>query len=132
MVKSNTDALGIIFPNAYDSLIPEMVTQRAMASIPFGGRYRMIDFVLSSFANAGISNVSIIVKQNYHSLMDHLGSGREWDLTRKRGGLVSALGVRPEEDITLAVAPRSECGALYRLERGGALRAFPAREASLC
>lgn len=87
MVKSNTDALGIIFPNAYDSLIPEMVTQRTMASIPFGGRYRMIDFVLSSFANAGISNVSIIVKQNYHSLMDHLGSGREWDLTRKRGGL---------------------------------------------
>ena len=51
MVKSNTDALGIIFPNAYDSLIPEMVTQRTMASIPFGGRYRMIDFVLSSFAN---------------------------------------------------------------------------------
>ena len=45
---------------------------------------------------------------------------------------LSALGVRPEEDITLAVAPRSECGALYRLERGGALRAFPAREASLC
>lgn len=87
MVKSNTDALGIIFPNAYDSLIPEMVTQRTMASIPFGGRYRMIDFVLSSFANAGISNVSIIVKQNYHSLMDHLGSGREWDLTRKNGGL---------------------------------------------
>ena len=87
MVKSNTDALGIIFPNAYDSLIPEMVTQRTMASIPFGGRYRMIDFVLSSFANAGISNISIIVKQNYHSLMDHLGSGREWDLTRKRGGL---------------------------------------------
>ena len=87
MVKSNTDALGIIFPNAHDSLIPEMVTHRTMASIPFGGRYRMIDFVLSSFANAGISNISIIVKQNYHSLMDHLGSGREWDLTRKRGGL---------------------------------------------
>ena len=87
MVKSNTDALGIVFPNASDSLIPEMVTQRTMASIPFGGRYRMIDFVLSSFANAGISNISIIVKQNYHSLMDHLGSGREWDLTRKRGGL---------------------------------------------
>ena len=45
---------------------------------------------------------------------------------------LSALGVRPEDDITLAVAPRSECGALYQLERGGALRAFPAREASLC
>lgn len=87
MVKSNTEALGIIFPNAYDNLIPELVTRRTMASIPFGGRYRMIDFMLSSMANAGVSNVSIIVKRNYHSLMDHVGTGREWDLSRKRGGL---------------------------------------------
>ena len=56
-------------------------------SIPFGGRYRLIDFTLSSMANAGIDNVSVIVRKNYHSLMDHLGAGREWDLTRKRGGL---------------------------------------------
>lgn len=87
MVRSTADALGIIFPNAYDNLIPELVTERTMASIPFGGRYRVIDFILSSLANSGISNVSIVVKQNYHSLMDHLGTGREWDLTRKRGGL---------------------------------------------
>ena len=87
MVKSNTDALGVIFPNAHDSLVPELVAERTMASVPFGGRYRLIDFVLSSMVNSGISNVSIVVKQNYHSLMDHLGSGREWDLTRKRGGL---------------------------------------------
>ena len=87
MVKSNTDALGIIFPNAHDSLVQELVAERTMASVPFGGRYRLIDFVLSSMVNFGISNVSIVVKQNYHSLMDHLGSGREWDLTRKRGGL---------------------------------------------
>lgn len=58
-----------------------------MASIPFAGRYRMIDFVLSNMANAGVDNVSVIVRKNYHSLMDHLGAGREWDLTRKRGGL---------------------------------------------
>ena len=87
MVKSNTDALGIIFPNASDSLVPEMVTDRTMASIPFGGRYRLVDFMLSSMVNSGISNVSLVVKQNYHSLMDHLGTGREWDLSRKRGGL---------------------------------------------
>ena len=87
MVKSNNDALGIIFPNAHDTLVPELVTTRTMASVPFAGRYRMIDFVLSSMANSGISNVSIVVKQNYHSLMDHLGTGREWDLSRKRGGL---------------------------------------------
>jgi len=58
-----------------------------MASIPFASRYRLIDFILSSMVNSGIDNVSIIVRQNYHSLMDHLGSGREWDLTRKNGGL---------------------------------------------
>lgn len=87
MVKSNVDALGIIFPNAYDNLIPEMIANRTMASIPFGGRYRLIDFVLSDFAHSGISNVSIMVKRNYRSLMDHLSDGREWDLARKHGGL---------------------------------------------
>ena len=87
MVKSNTDALGIIFPNAHDSLVQELVAERTMASVPFGGRYRLVDFVLSSMVNSGISNVSIVVKQNYHSLMDHLGSGKAWDLSRKREGL---------------------------------------------
>ena len=58
-----------------------------MASIPFAGRYRMVDFILSSMANCGIDNISMIVRNNYHSLMDHLGSGREWDLVRKKGGL---------------------------------------------
>jgi glucose-1-phosphate adenylyltransferase len=58
-----------------------------MASIPFAGRYRLIDFLLSSMVHSGISNVSVIVRKNYHSLMDHLGTGREWDLVRKNGGL---------------------------------------------
>lgn len=87
MVNSNIDALGIIFPNSYDDLVPELVADRLMASIPFAGRYRMIDFILSSMVNCGIDNVSVIVRKNYHSLLDHLGSGREWDLTRKNGGL---------------------------------------------
>lgn len=87
MVNSNTDALSIIFPNSYDDIVPELVIERSMASIPFAGRYRMIDFILSSMVNSGIDNVSVIVRKNYHSLMDHLGSGREWDLTRKNGGL---------------------------------------------
>ena len=87
MVKSNVNALGIIFPNSYDNMVPELVTERLMASIPFAGRYRMIDFILSSMVSSGIDNISIIVRNNYHSLMDHLGSGREWDLTRKNGGL---------------------------------------------
>lgn len=87
MVNSNANALGIIFPNSYDSLVPELVAERLMASIPFASRYRMVDFVLSSMVNSGIDNVSIIVRKNYHSLMDHLGSGRAWDLVRKSGGL---------------------------------------------
>ena len=87
MVKSNTSALGIIFPNSYDHLVPELVNVRLMASIPFASRYRLIDFSLSSMANNGIDNISVMVNNNYHSLMDHLGSGREWDLVRKNGGL---------------------------------------------
>ncbi len=87
MVNSKTSALGIIFPNYYDHLVPELVNVRLMASIPFASRYRMIDFILSSMANCDINNISIMVNNNYHSLMDHLGSGREWDLVRKNGGL---------------------------------------------
>ncbi len=85
---NNAKALGIIFPNMHDHNIPELVAHRTMASIPFGGRYRMIDFCLSGMASAGMQNVGVIARQNYQSLMDHLGSGREWDLSRKRGGLV--------------------------------------------
>ena len=87
MLSQNNNALGIIFPNSYDNTVPELVTERAMASIPFAGRYRMVDFVLSSMANCGISNVSVVVRKNYHSLMDHLGTGREWDMARRHGGL---------------------------------------------
>lgn len=88
MVNSNSDsAMGILFPNSYDSLVPELVSERLMASIPFASRYRLVDFLLSSMVNCGIDNISFIVKRNYHSLMDHLGAGREWDLTRKNGGL---------------------------------------------
>lgn len=87
MVNANANALGIIFPNIYDKLVPELTSERLMASIPFGSRYRMIDFLLSSMVNCGIDNISILVRENYFSLLDHLGSGREWDLTRKNGGL---------------------------------------------
>lgn len=61
MVNLNADALGIIFPNSYDTLVPELVSKRLMASIPFAGRYRMVDFILSSMVNSGIGNVSILV-----------------------------------------------------------------------
>jgi len=83
----NNEALGVIFPNSYDGLVPELVKERLMASIPFASRYRLVDFVISSMARAGIDNISLIARENYLSLMDHLGSGREWDLARKNGGL---------------------------------------------
>lgn len=87
MVNSNIDALAIIFPNSYDSQIPELCSERLMASIPFASRYRIIDFLLSSMVNCGVDNVSVLVRKNYRSLMKHLNAGREWDLTRKNGGL---------------------------------------------
>ena len=87
MMNANKSALGIIFPNSHDALVPDLVNVRLMASIPFASRYRLIDFILSSMTICGINNVSLMVRNNYHSLMDHLGSGREWDLVRKNGGL---------------------------------------------
>ena len=77
---NNEEALGIHFPNSYDALLPELVTERLMASNPFAGRYRLSDFIISSMVHSGMDNISLIVKQNYHSLMDHLGSGQEFDL----------------------------------------------------
>ena len=87
MINSNSNALGLIFPNTYDAMVPSLANVRLMASIPFASRYRLIDFVLSSMSNCGIDNIAMMVNRNYHSLTDHLGSGREWDLVRKNGGL---------------------------------------------
>ncbi len=84
---ATNNVLGIIFANAYDSTIPEITALRAMGSVPFAGRYRLIDLPLSSMVNAGITNVGVITKSNYRSLMDHLGSGKAWDLSRKNEGL---------------------------------------------
>jgi glucose-1-phosphate adenylyltransferase len=79
--------MGLLFPNMGDEMLGEMTTLRAMGSAPFGGRYRLIDFALSNMVNAGISKVGVITKKNYNSLMDHLGSGKAWDLSRKQQGL---------------------------------------------
>ncbi|MBR2498211.1 MAG: glucose-1-phosphate adenylyltransferase subunit GlgD [Clostridia bacterium] len=81
-------AVGIIFSNIHDHNVPELARIRTLGSIPFGGRYRLIDFPLSNMVNSGIDTVGIITKSNYQSLMDHVGSGKDWDLTRKDGGLI--------------------------------------------
>ena len=80
--------LGIVFSNIYDDFFGEMTRNRTVASLPFGGRYRLIDFVLSNMSNSGIYQVGLITKYNYRSLMDHLGSCAEWDLNRKNERLV--------------------------------------------
>lgn len=81
-------AMGIIFSNIYDSSLGELTNHRTVASLPFGGRYRQIDFALSDMSNSGIYNIGIITKYNYRSLMDHLGTCSAWDLNRKNEGVV--------------------------------------------
>lgn len=80
-------ALGVIFSNIHSDTIDELTQRRTLASVPFGGRYRLIDFALSNMVNANISKVGVIAKRNYQSLMDHIGSGKDWDLSRRNGGV---------------------------------------------
>lgn len=81
------DAMGIIYTTKDDLSLRELTTQRAVAALPVAGRYRVVDFVLSNLVNSGVRNVGVITQRNYHSLMDHLGSGKEWDLHTRNNGL---------------------------------------------
>ncbi len=80
--------LGIIFSNLHDKSIPELTKDRTMASVPFGCRYRLVDFPLSNMVNADINHIGVITHYNYSSLMKHLSTGKEWDLARNYKGLV--------------------------------------------
>lgn len=80
--------VGVIFSSINEENVPELTKVRSMGSIPYGGRYRLVDFALSNMVNSGITTVGMITKNNYQSLMDHLGSGKYWDLARKEGGLI--------------------------------------------
>lgn len=80
-------AFGLIYTGESNMQLRELTYSRSIAAVPFAGRYRCIDFILSSLVNSGITNIGIITQKNYHSLMDHVGSGKEWDLHRKRDGL---------------------------------------------
>ncbi len=78
---------GLIFSNIHDSSLPELTARRTMASVPFGCRYRLIDFPLSNMVNSGISKIGVVAHNNYQSLMDHIGTGKDWDLARRSGGI---------------------------------------------
>lgn len=81
------DFHGIIFAYRAAPALGELVSRRTAASLPFCGRYRLINFPLSSMMNAGIRDVGVIMQRDYQSLLDHLGSGKPWDMSRKDRGL---------------------------------------------
>ena len=93
---------GIIFSNLHDKELPLLTNKRTTGAVPFGGRYRLIDFPLSAMVHAGLSHISVIAHHNYQSLMEHIGSGKDWDLARHTGGVrivppYSAAFANPEE-----------------------------------
>lgn len=79
--------MGLINLHESDELLREITGYRPLGAIPFAGRYRLIDFILSNLINSGITNVGILAVGNSRSLMDHIRSGKEWDLARKKDGL---------------------------------------------
>ncbi len=80
-------AAGIIFSNLNNSTLSRLTSDRTVAAIPFACRYRLIDFCLSNMVNANISNINIVVNYNHRSLVEHLGSGKDWDLARRGSGI---------------------------------------------
>ena len=101
------DVFGLIYTGESSMQLRDLTYSRSVAAVPFAGRYRCIDFIMSNLVNTGISNVGIIAQKNYHSLMDHLGSGREWDLARKHGGL-NIVPPFAERTVTKIYAGRME------------------------
>jgi len=81
------DAMGLILADSNNITIGELTKPRALAAVPFAGRYRIVDFMLSNMVNSGIISVGILASNKYRSLMDHLGNGAAWDLSRKNKGL---------------------------------------------
>ncbi|MBR0373181.1 MAG: glucose-1-phosphate adenylyltransferase subunit GlgD [Mogibacterium sp.] len=96
------NAFGLIFADSYDVALDKLTEHRTLAAVPFGGRYRVIDFTLSNLVNAGIRNIGIITTQKYDSLMNHVRAGAEWDLNRKSTGL-TFLPPYSSEDIRKSV-----------------------------
>ena len=110
-------AIGVIFANLHEENVPELVRKRTMASIPYGGRYRIIDFILSNMVNSGITTVGLMTNNNYRSLIDHIGSGKDWDLARKDGGLILLPPFSEKNDKLYTTRLEALCGLAAFLGR---------------
>lgn len=96
---------GFILSNLHDKELPDLTKKRTMGAVPFGGRYRLVDFPLSAMVNAGLSRIYVVAHHNYQSLMEHIGSGKDWDMARHNGGIhilppYSAAYANPLENYT--------------------------------
>ena len=80
-------AAGIVFSNLNDNTLSRLTGDRTVAAIPFACRYRLIDFCLSNLVNANVSNIHVVANYNYRSLVEHIGSGKDWDLARRKDGV---------------------------------------------
>ena len=79
--------LGMVFANVHEEALNSLTAMRTMGSVPFCSRYRLIDFPLSNMVESGITKIGVITNANFQSLMDHVGTGKPWDLSRKNDGL---------------------------------------------
>ena len=79
--------MGMIFANIHEGTLDSLTAMRTMGSVPFCSRYRLIDFPLSNMVESGVTKVGVITNANFQSLMDHVGTGKPWDLSRKNDGL---------------------------------------------
>ncbi len=93
------NVLGVINLVNDKPFLKELTKHRCLASVPFAGRYRLIDFTLSNFIHSEITDVVVFTKAKHRSIMDHLGSGREWDLDRRNGGLHILPPVSPDKKV---------------------------------
>lgn len=111
---------GIVYAYHSSPRLGDLTRYRTNASLPFCGRYRLIDFALSSLSNAGVHSVGVIMQRDYQSLLDHLGSGKAWDLSRRSGGLhlLPPFGVNTRGDYT-GTARGAQRGHFLRAQYSG-------------
>ncbi len=106
------NTMSILFASDSEGHLNELTIHRTTASVPYGGRYRFIDFALSNLVNGGVTTIGVVTRSNYNSLMDHIRMGRDWNLSRKYGGLT----VFPPYGLsTLHEVYRGKIEALYSL-----------------